>query len=417
MKLTTIEKPVKESKDFVKLVEEGNYFKEMDNAIENSPTATMVVLQFKKYCVLPDLKPEYVDLWNKIVDEKIRYGMFTLWTKYDIDLEVNSVYFRLSKNYRAKKKDDVGNVSQFLNVNTNKIFPAFNSDKKVVKSQIEKAGDFRKFSGQIFQYNTTSRDYEVTPLFSVLKYMKIEDDTPDHINSSADNALFGNNIFLMKKGADSSNDTDENGEKTITNTDRVVGALRQAKSVKNSGTNHVLEVVADNDVDLTKSFVKVEIGNDVDVDKFNAVDEKASKKICIAGYNFPSILANPSEGLFGNSGDALDTAINYWKTTCEYEAEKIEEVFLKIGIELQNKKEEIVEPEADRTDEQKALMAFSGTVPNILELQKSVQSGATTLDSGKAMLMLLYGFKEEEATAIIGTPKEITPAPPTNETI
>jgi hypothetical protein len=62
-------------------------------------------------------------------------------------------------------------------------------------------------------------------------------------------------------------------------------------------------------------------------------------------------------------------------------------------------------------------MAFSGTVPNILELQKSVQSGATTLDSGKAMLMLLYGFKEEEATAIIGTPKEITPAPPTNETI
>lgn len=334
MKLTTIEKPIKEQKDFVKLIEEGNYFKEMDYAITNSATATMVVLMFKKYCVLPNLKNQFSDLWSKIIDEKIKYGHFTLWIEYSIDLDVKNVNFRLSKNYRAKKMDDIGNVSEYLNVVTGKRFPSFNPDKAVLKAQIEKSGGFENFSGQIFQYNTTSQPYEITPLYSVQKWMKTEEDTPNHISASADNSLFGNNLFIMKKGVDSSEEI-EGEEKIITNTDRVISALRSAKSVKNSGTNHVLEYSGD-DEDLSKVFIKIPIGNDVDIDKFNSVDDKAGKKICTACYCFPQILANPSEGLFGNSGEAYQNAINFWKATCEFEAAKIELVFKKLGVELQN---------------------------------------------------------------------------------
>lgn len=334
MQIVNIDKPIKEQKDFVKLLEKGDYFKEMDYATLNSATATMALLQFKKYCVLPKLFENREQLWNKVIDEKSKYGMFTLWVEFDIELKVKDVHFRMSKNYRAKKFDDVGNVSEYLNVVTGKRFPSFNPDKTVLKAQIEKAGGFEKFSGQIYQYNTTTQPYELSPLASVFDWMKIEEDTPSHISSSADNALFGNNIFLMKKGADSSND--ENGEpKTISNTDRVIGALRASKSVKKSGTNHVLTVEADADEDLTKAFIKLPIGNDIDIDKFNQVDEKAGKKICTAFYCFPQILANPSEGLFGNSGEALQQAIAYWKSTCEFEAQKIEKEFNRIGIKLQ----------------------------------------------------------------------------------
>lgn len=421
MKLVTIEKPVKESSDYYKLVESGDYFKEMDLAIQNSPTATMVMLMFKKYCLLPNLKEEYSELWAKVVDDKFRYGFFTLWIKYNADLDVSNAYYRMSKNYRAKKSDDTGNTSMYLNAVSKKEFPSFNKNKKVLISQIKKSGNFTKFSGQIFQYNTTSQPYETTPLFSVLKWMKIEDDTPEHITSSAENALHGNNIFIMKRNTESSNDKQgEDGEKILSNTDKVIGALRSSKSVKNSGSNHVLEVNTDEETDLNKVFIKVPIGNDIDVDKFNAVDDKASKKICTAAYNFPSILANPSEGLFGNSGEAIEAAITYWKTTCEYEAEKIKKAFDAIGITLQEEIQQEVEetPEEDRTDEQKALMAFSGTVPNIIQLQQSVQSGATTLASGIAMLTLLYGFKEEEAARIIGTPKANNTAEiETNQTV
>ena len=335
MQIVSIDKPIKEDKDFVKLVETGNYFKEMDYAILNSATATMAVLMFKKYCELPNLKEKFSDLWAKIIDEKIKYGFFTLWIEYNIDLTVKDVHFRLSKNYRAKKVDDVGNVSQFLNVITGKKFNSFNSDKDVLKAQIKEAGGFENFSGQIYQYNTTSQNYEFSPFVSVLKWMKTEEDTPNHISASADNALFGNNVFLMKKGADSLDNDNPNLPKITSNTDRVVGALRAAKSTKNSGTNHVITVEADADEDLTKAFIKMPIGNDIDIDKFNSVDDKAGKKICTACYCFPQILANPSEGLFGNSGDAYQTAINFWQKTCLFEAEKIEKEFKRIGITLQ----------------------------------------------------------------------------------
>jgi len=332
MKLVTINKPINEQKDFIKLVETGDYFNEMDSAIQNSPTATMAVLMFKKYCKLENLKHEYEELWNKIVDEKIKYGFFTLWLSYDIDLNIKDIFFRQSKNYRAKKQDDTGKSSAYLNVATKKEFPAFNNNKIILTNQIQKAGGFKKFCGQIYQYNTTSTPYEISPFFSVFNWMKVEFDTPNHVSASADNSLFGNNLFIMKKSADSSNDAD--GNPIVTNTDRVIGALRKGKGAVNSGSNFVLET--DTDEDLTKIITKIAIGNEIDVDKFNLVDDKAGKKICTACYCFPQILASPSEGLFGNSGDAYKTAIQFWRETCEFEAKKIQTEIEKIGINLTN---------------------------------------------------------------------------------
>lgn len=332
MDIVTIEKPVKEHKDFAKLIVKGDYFKEMDKAIRNSPTASMAVLMFKKYCTLPNLKTQFAPYFEKIKDEKIKYGFFTLWIEYDADLEVKGAHFRLSKDYRVKEKDDLGSASEFLNVRTGKRFPAFNPDKAVLRAQIEKAGGFENFTGQIYQYNTTTADYEYSVFVPVFPWMEIEADTPEHITATADNSLFGNNIFIMRKAAENSAGEGENGEKIVSNTDRVIGALRNAKSVKNSGTNHVITV--NTEEDLNKVFIKVPIGNDIDIDKFNNVDDKASKKICTAAYCFPQILANPSEGLFGNSGEAYQAAISFWQKTCEFEAAKIEAAFKEIGVPI-----------------------------------------------------------------------------------
>lgn len=334
MDIVEIRKPEKIEKDFVALVKKGNYFSEMDKAIRDSPTASMAVLMFKKYCNLPDLKPAFAPYFEKIKDEKIKYGFFTLWVEYDVDLEPKAAHFRLSRDYRVKQKDDLGNASLFLNVRTGAKIPAFNKDKAVLKAQIEAAGGFEKFTGQIYQFNTTTHDYELSVFVPVFKWMEIEADTPTHISASADNALFGNSIFIMKKGAESSAGEDENGDPILTDTDKVVHALRQSKAVKNSGTNHVLKVSTEDDIN--KIFLKVDIGNDIDLDKFNQVDDKAGKKICTAAYCFPQILANPSEGLFGNSGEAYQAAINFWKATCEYEAEKIANAFKEIGVPIQN---------------------------------------------------------------------------------
>jgi hypothetical protein len=336
MVITSIHKTISEKVDFEKLIDDGDYFKQLDEAIRHSPTASMAVLMFKKYCELPDLRQDFTPYWERIKDEKIKYGYFTLWVEYNANLDVKGVHFRQSKNYRAKKVDDLGRASQYYNVRTKKTFPAFNKDKTVLAAQIKAAGGFDKFAGQIYQYNTTTAPYEYSVFIPVFNWMKIEADAPEHITASADNALFGNNIFLMKKAAESSADQDENGNKVITNTDRVIAALREAKTVKNSGTNHVITV--DTDEELAKVFQKVEIGNNIDLDKFNAVDDKAGKKICTAAYCFPNILANPSEGLFGSSGEAYNAAIAIWKSTCEFEALKILDAFKEIGFNIQEAK-------------------------------------------------------------------------------
>jgi hypothetical protein len=415
MEIVEIRKPVREQKDFVKLIKEGDYFREMDSAIMNSPTASMAVLMFKKYCVLPDIKPTFAPYFEKIKDEKIKYGFFTLWIEYDVDLKVKAAHFRLSKNYRVKQKDDLGKASQYLNVNTNAVFPAFNPDKTVLAKQVEKVGGFENFTGQIYQYNTTTADYEYSVFFPVVPWMKVEADTPTFITASADNALFGNNIFVMKKGAETSAGEGEEGQpKIVSNTDRVVGALRQAKTVKNSGTNHVLTV--DTEEDVTKIFTKVAIGNDIDLDKFNSVDDKAGKKICTAAYCFPQILANPSEGLFGNSGEAYQAAIDFWKRTCEFEAAKIEAAFLEIGVAVQDinpaeeaQDEEEISVDQSTLDAQAQLRGSVGGVQALLSIQTSYSQKLTTYDSAIAMIELVFGYNNDEAKRLLGAPVVVGP--------
>jgi hypothetical protein len=408
MKITRIDKPIKESKDFAKLLDEGDYFKTMDEAIRDSPTASMAVLMFKKYCTLPKLTPSVSLYWEKLKDEKIKYGYFTLWVEYNADLEVKAVHFRNSCDYRAKIKDDLGRVSQYLNVRTGKIFPAFNKDKDVLRAQIEEAGGFDNFTGQIYQYNTTSQPYELSVFVPVYKWLLVESDTPIHITASADNALFGNNIFIMRKGAESSAGEDVDKPKQ-SNTDAVIGALRQAKTVKNSGTNHVLTVNTEEPLDQV--FHKVEIGNNIDLDKFNAVDDKAGKKICTAAYCFPQILANPSEGLFGNSGEAYEAAIRFWQQTCEFEALKIEKAFQEIGVEIQEVVESTEELEDQATGPSKetlaaqaALRGSVGGVQALLSIQTSYSQELTTRESAIAMIELIFGFPTQEAERLLGAP-------------
>jgi hypothetical protein len=413
MKLTTIDKPEKKNADYLEAIKEGNFFKQMDYAISNSPTASMVALMFKEYCVLPNLKPKYQDLWDKLTHERISYGFYTLWAEYDIDLNLKELHFRPDSMYRVKKKDDIGNVSSYFNTITGKEYPAFNKDKTILASQIEKAGGFEKFSGQIFQYNTTTQPYEITPFFSVVKWMRIEEITPENIDSASDNSLFGNNIFIMKKSAESS--VDEDGNTVLTNTDKVIGALRASKSTKKSGTNHVLTV--DTEEELSKLMHKIEIGNTIDIDKFNTVDDKAGKKICTAGYCFPHVLASASEGLFSASGESYRAAIAIWSETCFSQAEKIENVFAKMGIVLQEVQaaDATVEDNSDvdqtTLDAQATLKGSVGGVQSILAIQTSYAQKLTTYESAMSILSLVFGYNEIDSRNLLGNPV-LTPLTP-----
>ena len=312
---------------FVQLGTDGLFFESLDTAYLNSPTATMALLKFIEYCVPADLLPKYQKLWKKISSDYIRYGYYMILVSYDIDGNIRSHDYLNPKKFLVKDFDDNDNASTFINITNGKIYPTFNKEIGILKSQFAKKG-FEKFSGQIFMYNDSSLPYRITPLYSVLKWMGTEADASTYIEKACDNAMFGNNIFIVKKSSSAS-------DKELEILENVKEAVSSVKGVDEAGQNLLIEYSGDIE-DVTKLLAKVSISNDVDVDLLNAADEKASEKICTACYGFPLVLVKQSEGIFGNSGEALTVAKQQWAATCLKEADNILDGLNEIGFNIIN---------------------------------------------------------------------------------
>lgn len=316
-----------DTKGYVQIGEDGLFFETLDDAYLKSPTATMCILKFLEFCVPVGLLTEYLPLWNKIRSDYIKYGYYILNVTYSIDGKVTGVKYKNPKHFLIKDKDDNDNASTFINTQSGAVYPAFNSNPEIVKSQFK--GDYTKYLGQIYMYNDSSKPYRITPLYSVIKWMQTEDDAPTYIKKSSDNAMFGNNLFIVKKSSDPT-------PKELEVLSEIKEMLTSVKGTDEAAQNLLLEYNGDIE-DVTKLLYKVSVSNDVQVDLFNSTDEKASKKICTACYGFPEILISNNDGLFGNSGEALQTAEKFWSNTCLKEANKMLSGFQEIGIAITTK--------------------------------------------------------------------------------
>jgi len=313
-----------DTKGYVQL-DGGLFFSNLDEAYLNSPTATMALLKFHEYAVPANLMQKYQELWKKIESDYIRYGYYMILVSYNVDAEPIQWDYLNPKKFLVKDFDDNDNASTFINIVSDKEYPTFNSAKTVVRSQFEKQG-FSKFAGQIYMYNDSSLPYRVTPMYSVLKWMRTEADASTYIDKACDNAMFGNNIFIVKKSSSAT-------ETEIAVLESVKEAISSTKGVEEAGQNLLIEYSGDID-DVSKLLSKVSISNDFEVDLLNNADAKASEKIAMACYGFPLILVKQSDGIFGNSGEAISVATAEWAKTCQKEAVNILDGFKKIGFQI-----------------------------------------------------------------------------------
>lgn len=304
-------------------IENGSFFSDLDYAYLASPTATMALLKFHEFCVPPGLLQKFQKLWKKIENDYIRYGFYVIRIEYNVDGEIIAHHYCDPRDYLPKDKDDNGNVSTYLNTRSKVIFPAFNSNKTIVMSQIGKNG-FESFVGQIYMYNDSSLPYRITPFYSVINWMQAEADSSMYVSKACDNAMFGNNIFMFKKSSDPT-------EKEIQIIDNLKATLSSVKGVDEAGQNILLEYNGDLE-DVTKLISKVSISNEINVDLLNTADDKASEKICMACYGLPPILVKQNEGVFGNSGEAITVATNFYQATCLKEAANILDGLKEIGL-------------------------------------------------------------------------------------
>lgn len=402
-----------DTKGYVQLGDDGLYFQNLDDAYLNSPTATMALLKFHEYCVPSNLKQEFQKLWKKIESDYIKYGYYLIHVSYTVDGGIDKYKYLNPKYYLVKDKDDNDNASSFINTKTKTVYPAFNNNLTVVKSQFDKAGDkgYLDYKGQIYMYNDGSLPYRITPLYSVLKWMRTEADASTYIDKACDNAMFGNNIFIAKK---SSNATTREIEVMT----EVKEAISSVKGVEEAAQNLLIEYEGDIE-DVTKLISKISISNEVNVDLLNAADDKASDKICLACYGLPPILVKQSESVFGNSGEAISVATDEWQKSCLREATNILDGLKEIGLIITDAEPvtevQPIEEIDDATKQAQATLKGSvGGVQALLQVQASYAAKTTTFESAIAILELIFGFTREQAIKLLGSPEIITDNGSTN---
>lgn len=378
---------------------DGFFFERLDSAYLNSPTATMVLLKFLEYCVPVGLVPEYAAIWGKIANDYIRYGYYLLNVTYDVDGRVSGVIYKNPKHFLIKDKDDNDNASTFINIKSNKIYPTFNRDPKVVKSQFPKDGGYLKYTGQVYMYNDTPLPYRISPMYSVIKYMEGEADAATYIEKASDNAMFGNNIFVIKASSDAD-------AKELAVLGEVKEALSGAKGVSETAQNLLIEWKGDVD-DVTKLLTKVSISNDVNVDLFNAADDKAEDKICVACYNFPKLLLFKDSGIFGDSGVAIQTATDLWAETCLRQADRMLKGFAEIGISIAEAVEAVEAVDTSVKEGQDELRSSAGGAQLVLQVQQSVARGTTSRESAIGIFEIFLGLSNSEAIKLLGDPEKI----------
>lgn len=143
------------------------------------------------------------------------------------------------------------------------------------------------------------------------------------------------------------------------------------------------------------------------------------ENLIVRGHSIPPQLVILQEGKLGATEQREELMMEFQQKYINSRQKKLESVYNKLlgyagfaeKIELNTYLGEEYDQYAEVMLENKATLRSSvNGVDGILKIQASIATGATTLDSGVAIVVMIYGVTEEEARLLIGNPAAATPA-------
>lgn len=166
--------------------------------------------------------------------------------------------------------------------------------------------------------------------------------------------------------------------------------------------------------------------NDSD-ERFIMLQDMVEKNI-VMGHEIPPQLVILTPGKLGSTEERQELLTEFQSYYIETRQEQLEEQFndvLKVigfteEIKLKRYDEvgtDVVEDLGVQERAQAELKGSVGGVQGILQIQQSVSQGFTTIDSGSAILELIYGIDPVEARRMLGEPKPVEPTDNTQQII
>lgn len=238
-----------------------------------------------------------------------------LHVNYNALFEIVSVDLLSSEDVRIGQADSTGYSGKFIvydNWDKSKgkkiekkdfvIINRFNLNPEIIQLQVEAAGGWNKYKGQILHITSSLNDiYSLADVDSVLYDADSEYQASVFKNSGLRKGFFGAKLFVTKPFADDYARKDF--EKTI----------QDLKGSENSSGVLLLEANLESD-NLAEHIIIQNIDSNIDNKKFESTEQSSAKNIRKA-FGIPSILIEDTDNsVFGNSGELLKQAkLMHWE--------------------------------------------------------------------------------------------------------
>lgn len=269
------------------------------------------------------------ELLRLVAREFAELNNFFLHINYNALFEITSVTLLDCEDVRIGKIDSTGYSGKFI-VYDNwdktkgkkiekkdfKIVDKFNSNPKIIELQVENAGGWSKYNGQILHVKRyKNKLYSFSDIDAVLYDADSEYQASLFKNSGLRKGFFGAKLFVTKP-------FESDGERR-----EFENTIKDLKGSENSSGVLLLEASAESDV-LAENILIQNIDSNIDDKKFESTEKSTSRNITKA-FGIPSILINQDNdgSLFGNSGELINQAkLMHWENK-EEERDIIQETF------------------------------------------------------------------------------------------
>ena len=196
------------------------------------------------------------------------------------------------------------------------LIDVFNPRKKVIDAQVEKAGGWEHYKGQVLFVNMdTKLLYPLSRIDSVSEDCDSEAQASVYKNRLLRKGFFGNTLVvtrpLVGEGLDSKALLDAESER-----EQFQKAIKESLGAENTGGVLCLEMDFAGEK-LEDAILIKQIESKIDDKLFDYTETSVRENILIAFNNLPSGLVKTNESsLFGNSGEAIrEMKRTYWENT------------------------------------------------------------------------------------------------------
>jgi hypothetical protein len=223
-----------------------------------------------------------------------------------------------------------------------KVVDVYNPDKKVIQSQINKAGSIEKYNGQILFVHFGKYIYPLSNLHPCLEDADSEKQTSIYKNTSIRKGFFGKMLVVTRPMVDELSDKESDDyKKAVSGREEFRETIKEFVGGEN--TDGVMHFEMEFETDkLEESIMFKQIDSNINDKLFAHTESSVGDNIRMCFNNVPAGLIRTSDGsLFGSSGDSIRAMKEFYQDQTTDERMMVEQTINRLMKHHVNKLENL----------------------------------------------------------------------------